>query len=395
MALLERINRIFGMFVLVMLLTAPQTINAQAYQIKTIVIDAGHGGKDPGAVGKKAKEKDINLNVALLSGGYIEKYLPDVKVIYTRKTDKFVKLIDRAEMANKAKADLFISIHVNAVGNSRVQGASTWLFGFEKFESNLKLAKLENSVIELEEDYEETYHGFDPNKDESYIIFNFNSTKAYFEQSLSLAQELQNQFKNRVGRKDHGIRQGPFWVLHATTMPSVLIELGFITNTKEESFLMTTSGQEYLASAIFRSVRSYKQQIEAKNKIGTALVEKKPESNIAPKVAESDKNIVNSQDISDEPKEVDHHGVRFKVQFLLSKTRLDTNNAAFAGLSDIWEYKDGSYYKYTTGNTVDLLQIIEIQKKVKQKYPDAFIAAFKDNERISVAEAKRLINVKN
>ncbi|MFB6318881.1 N-acetylmuramoyl-L-alanine amidase [Saccharicrinis sp. FJH54] len=362
-------------FVLTLILFIPLNSNAQAYQIKTIVIDAGHGGKDPGAIGRKGKEKDINLAVALLTGQYIEKYMPDVKVIYTRKTDEFIELHERANIANRNHADLFLSIHVNAVSNSRVTGASSWLLGVGKYQSNLELAKLENSVIEMEDNYEEVYQGFDPNKDESYIIFNFNSTKAYFDQSLNLAQEIQDQFKNRVGRRNYGIHQGPFLVLHRTTMPSVLIELGFITNPTEERFLMSQEGQEYMASAIFRSVRSYKQQIEAKNKKTVILAnQNEPESTTS--VAED-------------------HGVTYKVQFLISKTELAPDDPAFNGLLAIWKYKDGAFYKYTTGSSSDLSDIKDIQNNIKDRYPDAFIAAFKDGERISISEAKRLINAKN
>lgn len=372
----KHINKgVRGIFLLGTLLIFSCGLWAQGYQVRTIVIDPGHGGRDPGAVGRLAKEKDINLNVALLTGGYIEKYLPDVKVIYTRKTDVFVELKKRAEIANKNEADLFISIHVNAVSNSRITGASTWLLGVGKYQSNLELAKLENSVIELEENYEETYQGFDPNKDESYIIFNFNSTKAYFEQSLELAQEIQNQFENRVHRRNYGIHQAPFWVLHQTTMPSVLVELGFITNPDEEKYLMTTKAQELLASAIFRSVRSYKQKIEAKNK--------KPAK---PVIAESTP-IVNIP-LASKPAE---HGVSYKVQFLLSTFELEKNDPQLEGIEDLWQYKEGTFYKYTTGNTPDLSEITEIQAKVKERFPDAFIAAFKDGKRITVTEAKKII----
>ncbi|MFC0876326.1 N-acetylmuramoyl-L-alanine amidase [Saccharicrinis sp. FJH2] len=362
-------------FVLTSIFFIPNNLEAQAYQIKTIVIDAGHGGKDPGAIGRKAKEKDINLAVALLTGQYIEKYMPDVKVIYTRKTDEFIELHERANIANRNHADLFLSIHVNAVANSRVTGASSWLLGVGKYQSNLELAKLENSVIEMEDNYEEVYQGFDPNKDESYIIFNFNSTKAYFEQSLNLAQEIQDQFKNRVGRRNYGIHQGPFLVLHRTTMPSVLIELGFITNSTEEKFLMSKEGQEFMASAIFRSVRTYKQQIDAKNKKTVILANQKEPEN---------ENSV-----------VEDHGITYKVQFLLSKTELAPDDPAFKNLVAVWKYKDGAFYKYTTGSSSDLSVIKEIQNNIKDRYPDAFIAAFKDGERISISEAKRLIKAKN
>jgi N-acetylmuramoyl-L-alanine amidase len=350
---------------------------SQGYEVKTIVIDAGHGGKDPGAVGRKGKEKDINLAVALLTGNYIEKYIPDVKVIYTRKTDVAVDLKKRSEIANKNKADLFISIHTNAVPNSKVTGASTWLLGVSKNQSNLEMAKLENSVIELEENYEEKYQGFDPNKDESYIIFSFNATKAYFEQSLSLAQELQNQFSTRVGRRNYGIQQGPFWVLLGTTMPSVLIELGFITNPKEESFLLSKEGQEYMASAIFRSVRDYKKQIESKNK--KAVIVSNPIIETKKPVSEKQISTPSVQ------------GVSYKIQFLLSTKKIELNAPAFSGIPDVMFYQDGSYYKYTSGAYTDIDIAKSELKNLKKKYPDAFIVAFNMDKRISIAEAKRLL----
>jgi N-acetylmuramoyl-L-alanine amidase len=246
--------------------------------------------------------------------------------------------------------------------------------GVSKYQSNLELAKLENSVIEMEDNYEEIYQGFDPNKDESYIIFNFNATKAYFEQSLNLAQEIQDQFKTRVGRRNYGIHQGPFLVLHRTTMPSVLIELGFITNPTEEKFLMSKEGQEFMASAIFRSVRSYKQQTEAKNKKTVILANQEEAENENPGVT-------------------DH--VTYKVQFLISQTELSSNDPALKGLEAVWKYRDGAFYKYTTGNSSDLSVLKKIQKNIKDRYPDAFIAAFKDGERISISEAKSLIKAKN
>lgn len=364
----------------------PLSLKAQGYEVKTIVIDPGHGGKDPGAVGRIGKEKDINLSVALLTGSYIEKYIPNVKVVYTRKTDVFPGLKQRTEIANKNKADLFISIHTNAVPSSKVHGASTWLLGVSKNQSNLEMAKLENSVIELEDNYEEKYQGFDPNKDESYIIFSFNSTKAYFEQSLSLAQELQNQFSNRVGRRNYGIQQGPFWVLLGTTMPSVLIELGFITNPKEEKFLLSKEGQEYMASAIFRAVRDYKKNIESKNRKQNASTNTSKPEVVTP--------VNNSTSKSNVKPENNNQNVYFRIQFLLTTKKLELDDKTFKNIEDVWMYQDGNYYKYTTGKSSSADEIQLQLNNVKKTYPDAFIAAFKGDERISVSEAKRILKEK-
>lgn len=240
--------------------------NYSPYSVKTIVIDAGHGGKDSGTRGKVAWEKTIALNIALRLGDYIEKYLPDVKVIYTRKSDVFVTLDGRAKIANDAGADLFISIHVNAMppNNSRVYGTETYVMGLHKSDDNLAVAMRENSVIMQEENFRETYEGFDPESDESYIIFDLYQS-AFLESSMKLAQKIQDQFGNRVKRRNRGVKQAGFWVLWETTMPSVLVETGYITNPEEETFLASELGQALLASGIFRAVRDYKEELESLN----------------------------------------------------------------------------------------------------------------------------------
>ncbi len=235
-----------------------------AYLIDTIVIDAGHGGKDPGAIGKKGQEKDITLKVALKVGNYIEKNIPGVKVIYTRKDDRFVELYQRADIANKAKAKLFISIHVNSIPTGTAYGTETFVMGLHKSESNLEVAKRENSVILLDENYEEHYEGFDPNSPESYILFSL-SQNAYIESSLLFADKVEQQFKKRVGRYSRGVKQAGLIVLHRSSMPSVLIELGFISHPKEEEFLLSENGQDLLASGIYRAFKEYKAQQEAIN----------------------------------------------------------------------------------------------------------------------------------
>ncbi|MBN3519909.1 N-acetylmuramoyl-L-alanine amidase [Algoriphagus lutimaris] len=232
-----------------------------AFRMKKIVIDAGHGGKDPGNLGSRSKEKNINLAVALLVGKYIEEYLPDVEVIYTRKDDSFPELKERPIIANINKADLFVSIHSNSAPNRSAYGTETFVMGMKHFDANFDIVKRENSVIYLEDNYEENYEGFDPKSPESYMTFNLLS-KVHFENSVTLADHVETQFKNRVGRKSRGVKQGPFYVLWTPSMPSVLIELGFLSNSEEERFLMSQKGQEYMASAIFRSIRDYKEGIE-------------------------------------------------------------------------------------------------------------------------------------
>ncbi len=229
-----------------------------------VVIDAGHGGKDPGTHGAKTKEKDLNLSVALKTGKYINEYLKDVKVIYTRDDDTFPGLEERANVANRNKADIFISIHSNWAPDQRVMGAETYVLGQTMDEANLRVAMKENSVITFEEDYQTKYEGYDPNSVESFIIFSLMQN-TYLKQSTEFASLIQKQFKERVGRKDRGVRQAGFLVLWRTTMPSVLVELGYVSNSEEEKFLMSEQGQDYLASAIFRAFRDYKESIDSRS----------------------------------------------------------------------------------------------------------------------------------
>lgn len=234
------------------------------YKVRTVVIDAGHGGHDPGTHGKIAKEKDIALKVALQVGKHIKKHLPDVKVIYTRTTDKFVELQDRAGVANKNHADLFISIHCNAISKPTIYGTETYVLGLHKSQDNLDVAKRENSVILQEKDYEEKYEGFDPNSAMAHILL-ANYQSAYIDNSLRLASHIENQFEKRVNRKSRGVKQAGFIVLWKTSMPSVLIEIGYLTNQAEEKYLIKPENQELISSGIFRAFRDYKQDIESMN----------------------------------------------------------------------------------------------------------------------------------
>jgi N-acetylmuramoyl-L-alanine amidase len=234
------------------------------FKLRTVVIDAGHGGKDPGTLGKITREKDVVLKIALKTGKYIESNLPDVKVLYTRKTDKYVDFQARADVANKNKADLFISVHANSIVGANAYGTETFVMGLHKDNSNFEVAKRENSVILMDENYKEKYEGFDPSSPESYILFSLNQS-AYQENSLKFAQKVEDQFKNRVGRSSRGVKQAGFLVLWMTTTPSVLIETGFLSNSKEEAFLASENGQELIASGIYRAFKDYKTEIESIN----------------------------------------------------------------------------------------------------------------------------------
>jgi N-acetylmuramoyl-L-alanine amidase len=239
----------------------PNETMMPAFRMKKIVLDAGHGGKDPGNIGSKAREKDINLAVTLLVGKYIKENMPDVEVIYTRDDDTFYEVKNRPQIANVNKADLFVSIHSNSAANKSAYGTETFVMGTKYFEANFDIVKKENSVIFLEENYEEAYEGFDPTSPESYMMFNLTQ-KAFIGNSISLADQIETQFRDRVGRKSRGVKQGPFLVLWTPSMPSVLVELGFLSNSEEEKFLMSQEGKEYMASAIYRSIKTYKEEIE-------------------------------------------------------------------------------------------------------------------------------------
>ena len=233
------------------------------YKIRTVVVDAGHGGKDPGTHGKSAREKEVALKVALQVGELIEENYPDVKVIYTRDSDKFVELIDRAGIANKNNADLFISIHCNS-GPGAAHGTETYTMGLHTTAGNLSVAKRENSVILQEDNYHDNYDGFNPTSPEGHILFSLYQS-AYMDNSLRFAQKVENEFRNKVGRSSRGVKQAGFLVLWKSAMPSALIELGFLTNASEEKFLNDKSGQSYMASGIYRAFREYKNELEAMN----------------------------------------------------------------------------------------------------------------------------------
>ncbi len=245
-------------------LSSFSTLNKSYNKVDIVVIDAGHGGKDPGTHGHLSNEKDVALQIALKLGGFIEQHLPEVKVIYTRDDDNFVELEGRAYIANKNGADLFISIHCNAISNSSVYGTETYVMGLDYVKGNMRVAKRENSVILLEDNYEDKYEGFDPSSPESMILLGM-SQFAYRENSIKLASNIERQFKERVGRKSRGVKEGPFWVLWRTSMPSVLVETGFLTNAKEEIDLNDPLKQDYIASGIFRAFRDYKEAIDSTN----------------------------------------------------------------------------------------------------------------------------------
>ncbi len=334
-----------------------------------IVIDPGHGGRDPGALGSFSYEKNITLAVSLKTGELIERNISNVKVIYTRKTDTFVELADRANIANKNKADLFISIHANWHRLSSTYGAETYIMGHHKDQQNLEVAMKENEVILLEKDYSTRYEGFDPKSPESYIIFTLMQS-AFFEQSTNLASKIQNQFREQVKRYDRGVKQAGFWVLYMTTMPSVLIELGFISNPSEEKYLNSKQGQDDLAMAIFNASRDYIEEVEKKSGISAIKLENKTDSVASVKNDDTNENQI-----------------FFTVQIVSSVKKIELKPQNFKNIKDVNELHIGNRYRYTTGKFTDYNEALSYRKKIESLYPDAFIIAVKENKILPLQQA--------
>ena len=334
-----------------------------------IVIDPGHGGKDPGALGMTSRECDINLAIALKTGEYIEKNIKDAKVIYTRKDDSFVELRDRPKIANKANADLFISIHTNSTTSKKVMGAETWVMGYAKDQANLEVAMKENSAMLHEDNYSTKYEDFNPNSSESYIMFN-TAQKVFQSQSEDLAAKIQTQFRERVNRFDRDVKQAGFWVLYNTKMPSVLVELGFITNPEEEKYLNSKEGQDYLAASIFRACRDYMNEIDSKS----GMSSKKNQDTLQAPDTINDTKLKTSE-------------ISFLVQIVSSGTKIDLKPENFKGLKDIRELNVPNRFKYTSGSFRDFPSAVRYRASIEALYPDAFVIALKDNKIISLSEA--------
>ena len=356
----------FGVFFLIFML--PLFALAQkGEKIQTIVIDAGHGGKDTGALGKVTTEKALNLAVALKFGNYIKENLPDVKVVYTRSTDKFVELSERAAIANRNNADVFISIHCNSteVANS-ASGAETFVMGESKNEQNLAVAKKENAAILLE-DNTDAYDNFDPNSTEAYILFSL-SQSLYQNQSLDLADKVQKQFASK-GRHDRGVQQAGFLVLWKTSMPSILVELGFINNEKEEQFLNSERGQTQMALSLYRAFEGYKREFEAENHVSGK-----------PKAGE---NISGKGD------------TYFAVQFSTLNKKVPVTDPAFKGIKDVSVYEYNGAYRYISGHFQTKAEAVARQNEVRNLgYKDAFVIAFINGERGTIKQAEEALKKK-
>ena len=394
----QRNNLKFGILLLAFLV--PMLVFGQrGEKITTVVIDAGHGGKDPGAIGAISKEKDITLTVALLVGNYIKKNCPDVKVVYTRERDVFVALNERAAVANRNNADVFISIHCNSAGSkgASVTGAETFVLGEHKNAANLEVAKKENSAILYEEDADEQYGNFDLNSPEAYIALSLFQSE-YLNQSLQLAANMQEQFSKRVGCKDRGVQQAGFLVLWKTAMPSILIELGFISNATEERFLASEQGQTYMASAIYRAFRDFKASYEGENNIVAPIDTPKETPNETQQETpeetrqETPANPVTEIPAETQPETPAKAKVSFKVQFATRSTQVPVTDKDFAKVPEVGVYFYNGAYRYTSGDFRTKDEAVNRQAEVRKLgFDDAFVVAFIDGERATIKEAENAL----
>ena len=387
----------FTLCLMVCLLGAPIRLMADDGKF-IVVLDAGHGGNDAGAVGvpKTNREKDINLAIALKVGKLLEQNCPDVSVIYTRKTDVFVTLSGRADIANKAGANLFVSIHTNAIDRSpsrQPMGVQSYTLSLKTAETNLEVEKRENSVIQFEADGQQKYSFMNPNSPESEIMFELMQQRD-MQESVNFAKLAQEEMVHSGGRRDMGVQQANLAVLRLTYMPSVLLEVGFISTPAEEQFLMSDAGRTVMAQCIYNAISRYKtlhtgrmsnlERIDIKaaeqqvaSQTGNTQPETPPAAQPAPPAAQTAQT---AETTTQTGKPI------FKIQILTSQKPLAAGNSQFKGLKPDC-YEEGGLYKYTYGATADYNEILRIKKETAQKFPDSFVVAFKDGEKIPLQEA--------
>lgn len=393
-----------------LLLLGNGTATAEDHEQKrfTLVIDPGHGGHDAGACGAYSKEKNINLKVALEFGRLVAENCKDVRVIYTRNRDVFIPLQTRADIANRNKADLFISIHTNALPAGKVAyGVETYTLGMARAAANLEVAKRENSVITYEKNYRETYEGFDPGRAESYIIFELMQDR-YMKQSVELARCIQQQYVGHAGRRNKGVHQAGFLVLRKTSMPAVLTELGFISTPEEERYLNSDKGVRELGRSLYNGFVRYRnlhdcnltQQLAPLPKEDDAPAEEASRTAETPVAAAGDRQRTDGPQSAPKEKpaenpqnapaaEKDSHPV-FKVQIFVCDHRLKTNDKRFRGLSPVDCYRENGLFKYTYGSSTSYADIRKSQKEIAGRFPDTFIVAFVDGRRVNLQEAIKL-----
>ena len=380
-------------------ITMPHEVWSQAAPLNeewVVVIDAGHGGKDPGTVGPKSREKNINLAVALKTGKYIKENLRDVKVIYTRDDDTFIELDERANVANRNKADIFISIHSNWISDKRVTGAETFVLGQSKDDANLQVAMKENSVITFEKDYQTKYEGYDPNSVESFIIFSLMQN-TYLKQSTEFASMIQKQFSERIGRKDRGVKQAGFIVLWKTTMPSVLVELGFVSNSEEERFLISEQGQDYLASALYRAFRDYKLSIDNRSGLNAnGTVHGATEASAKEDSAAGPATVIKKEEVplpaavpllTEVKPEVVTDDIVFMVQISAMPRDKPMSQSQLAGIEKITKIEEGERIKYGAGSFPVYEDAVKYRRTLTLGFPDAFVIAVRNGKIIPLKEA--------
>lgn len=424
-------------FILTLLFSLTFTMQGAANRKFTLVIDAGHGGHDAGALGATSKEKNINLNVALAFGGYVERNCPDVKVIYTRKTDVFIPLHERADIANRAKADLFISIHTNALpGGHIARGLETYTLGMHRAKDNFDVARRENSVILVEKDYKQRYEGFDPKSSESYIMFEFMQDKN-MAKSVELAKMVQRNVCSAANRPDKGVKQAGFLVLRETSMPSCLIELGFITTPDEETLLNDPARIDKMGNGIYRAFMQYRNKYNNTPTIpyaaqepasktvdvgrivpreecetpkadnakvstprntatsskanGTSTRTRSTAANTTgPSARKADTVAAKKPALQTRSRQTDATDKPvFKLQVMACETKLPSNSPQLKGLTAVDTYQEGGMWKYTVGASTDYNEINRMRKTLADKHPQAFIIAFKNGKKMNTSEAIR------
>ena len=355
----------------------------------TLVIDPGHGGHDAGALGAISKEKNINLSVALQFGKYVERNMPDVRVIYTRKTDVFIPLKERANIANRANADLFISVHTNALPAGKIaRGFETYTLGMHRAKDNLDVAMRENSVISMERGYQQTYQGFDPRSSESYIIFEFIQGKN-MERSVELARNIQRKVCNSANRPDKGVHQAGFLVLRETSMPSCLIELGFITTADEENLLNDASRVDDIARGIYEGFAQYRNKYDKSISVPYRATDTESVSvaRIVSDKTQQSRTVVQNKPAQQKANVAD--APVFKLQIFVSNRMLRKGDAHFKGETDYDSYQEGNMVKYTMGASTNYNEIFRLRKSLAEKFPEAFIVAFKNGKKYDVNQAIR------
>ena len=391
----------FFVCLLITFLAAPAIAQKDGKTFK-VVIDAGHGGKDPGCLGTYSKEKDVALDVALKTGKLISENCPNVKVIYTRSTDVFVELYNRAKIANNNHADLFISFHCNANDNHSAHGIETYVMGLSKSAQNLAVARAENSAMLKEEGYKDNYDGFNPNSPESAVMFSLYSS-AYLNNSILLADKVQKNLVGTTHLLDRGVKQAPYWVLWSVSMPSILIEMGFLSNPTEEKYLTDEQHKKDIANAIYRGFASYYSQMTGNKVVTPDVVSTDNKADKTEKSNLTDDNNTNNHPDNQSDKEVDNEAaaiantpvapdaVRFMVQFMAVPEKVALTDKRFKDIPKVNCYFEGGFWKYTAGSEKDLPSAKKILQEIKSKYPDAFVIAFKGEVKIPVSEAVKLV----